>query len=114
MIMLTPCDDLLSDQAVGEALERAFAPHRCDVAFQTDAFTETKKVALVIRVLHNAGTREFVVEGISVDTLRRPDALLAYVDDVRRQLRQRKVVFSPVSRTLLAGQDRRGTPRRSA
>jgi hypothetical protein len=93
--------EMLTDQAIEEALRTAFAPHRCDVQIQLDAFTQARKLALVI---HAAGLRaterEFIVEGIGLDTLRRREALLDYIDDVRGQLKLRRIGFATSVRFL--------------
>ena len=89
--------ETFTDQAVEDALRAAFAPHRCDVQFQLDAFTQLRKVALVIHAVRDgvgAIEQEFVVEGIDVESLRRRQALLDYIDDVREQLQQRRVRFA--------------------
>jgi hypothetical protein len=88
---------MLTDQAIEDALRSAFAPHRCNVEFQIDAFTRSRKVALVIHAMGaglRANEREFIVEGICLDNLRRREALLDYIDDVREQLKQRRIAFA--------------------
>ena len=75
----------------------AFAPHRCDVKFQIDAFVGSKRVAVIIyasRAGTNAGGRPFIVEGVDVDALRQPDRLLTYIDDLRKELQRRHVAFT--------------------
>ena len=89
--------ETFTDQAIEDALRAAFAPHRCDVQFHLDTFTQLRKVALVIHAVRDgvrAIEQEFVVEGIDVDTLRRREALLDYIDDVREQLQRRRVSFA--------------------
>ena len=86
-----------TEQTVEAALRAAFAPHRCDVQFELDAFTQFRKVALVIHAVRDGGRpieQELVVEGIDLDTLRRREALLNYIDDVREQLQQRRIRFA--------------------
>jgi hypothetical protein len=91
-----PADHTLSDVAIEGTLRTAFAPHRCDVKLQMDSFVRTKKVALIIHASRAGGTgaRPFIVEGVPVEALRRRDALLTYIDDVREQLRRHNVDFT--------------------
>ena len=88
---------LVDDDALEHVLRAAFAPHRCSVRFQQDAFSGVCKVALTIRVAASAARvpeREFVVEGVAVVKLRTAEALAEYVEDVQRQLARRRVVFA--------------------
>jgi hypothetical protein len=87
----------LSDEDIEQEAQRAFAPHRCLVRFQTDAFDGSRKVALRIVVStckSRIGEKEFVVEGVRADALRQRTELEQYLDDVRAQLRQRGVPFA--------------------
>jgi len=91
-----PTAETLPDQAIERILRIAFAPHRCDVKFQIDAFVGSKKVAVIIyssRAGTNAGGRPFIVEGVDVDALRQPDRLLTYIDDLRKELQRRHVAL---------------------
>jgi hypothetical protein len=99
-------DDTFDDSALEPVLRAAFAPHRCNVRFQQDAFSGVRKVALTIRVTASTARiadREFVVEGVAVGKLRTAEALAAYVDDVRRQLARRRVVFAASRGAALPG-----------
>ena len=87
----------LSDDDLEQEAQRAFAPHRCVVRFQTDAFDGSRKVALRIMVSvckARVGEKEFVVEGVRAEALRQREALEQYLDDVRAQLQQRGVAFA--------------------
>ena len=85
----------LEDEQIERELQASFAPHRCVVRFQHDAFANGRKIALLIQVHigSNAEHKEFQVEGVPVDLLRDRRALTEYVDDIRRQLQQRRVSF---------------------
>jgi len=88
-------DPRLEDEQIERELQASFAPHRCVVRFQHDAFANGRKIALLIQVHigSNAEQKEFQVEGVPVDLLRDRRALTEYVDDIRRQLQQRRVSF---------------------
>jgi len=85
----------LEDEQIERELQASFAPHRCVVRVQHDAFANGRKIALLIQVHigSNAEQKEFQVEGVPVDLLRDRRALSEYVDDIRRQLQQRRVSF---------------------
>ena len=87
-----PTAETLPDETIDWILRGAFAPHRCVVKFQLDAFVQDKKVALIIYA-SCAGTsadgKAFMVEGVNVDALRQLDGLLTYIDDVRKELQRR-------------------------
>ncbi len=96
----------LSDEDIEQEAHRAFAPHRCLVRFQTDAFDSSRKVALRILVSTckaRAGEKEFVVEGVRADALRQRVALEQYFNDVRAQLAQRGVTFAASRRNASSG-----------
>jgi hypothetical protein len=92
---------ILPDEAIERILRDAFAPHRCDVKFQIDAFAQSKKVALIIYA-SRIGARPFVVEGVIVDLLRRRDALVTYIHDVRKQLQRHNIAFAPAALLTLS------------
>lgn len=90
----------LRDEQIEQLLRAAFSPHRCVVHF-----VERSERNIVRRVTINvyvwtgarADEREFEVGGVPVDTLRAPNALAEYVNEVRRHLQQRRVVFASLS-----------------
>ena len=79
----------LEDYQIEQLLTDGFPPHRCVVEFQDDR----RKV--VLRVRRPSGA-EFVVEGKRVDSLRDPDALGRYIQDVRTYLLQHRLRFYDV------------------
>ena len=92
-----PTAETLSDEAIERILQIAFAPHRCDVKFQIDAFVRNKKVSAIIYVPRagmSAGRRPFIVEGVNVDALRQREALLTYIEDVRKELQRHTIAFT--------------------
>jgi len=91
----------LEDEEIERELRASFAPHRCVVRFQRDAFVNGRKIALLIQVHigSKAEEKEFQVEGVPIDLLRDSRALSEYVDDIRRQLQQRRVSFPSLSST---------------
>jgi len=91
-------DERLEDEQIERELQASFAPHRCVVRFQHDAFASGRKIALLIQVHIGSKTeqKEFQVEGVPVDLLRDRRALSEYVDDIRRQLQQRRVSFPSI------------------
>jgi len=92
------CDSkTLSDQAIERILRIAFAPYRCDIKFQMDAFNGSEKVVVIIyasRAATSAGGRPFIVEAVNADGLRPCDMLLMYVDEIRKELQRRKIPFT--------------------
>jgi hypothetical protein len=100
MLLPTMIDggERLEDEQIERQLRASFAPHRCAVRFQNDAFGDGRKVALLIhvRIGVKLGEQEFYVEGVPIDLLRDRSALLEYIDDIRRQLQQRRVAFSSI------------------
>jgi hypothetical protein len=87
----------LEEGELEDVLRNAFAPHRCDVRFQDDVFSLTRKISLrihVSRIGAHQAEKEFVVEGVPVAALRCSEALSKYVDDVRHQLQKRRVFFA--------------------
>ena len=88
-------DERLEDEQIERGLHAGFAPHRCAVRFERDAFAAGRRVALLIEVRSGSKRemKEFHVEGIPVDLLRDPKGLSEYIDDIRRQLQQRRVSF---------------------
>ena len=75
----------------------AFAPYRCDIKFQMDAFNGSEKVVVIIyasRAATSAGGRPFIVEAVNADGLRPCDMLLMYVDEIRKELQRRKIPFT--------------------
>ena len=90
----------LRDEQIEHLLRAAFSPHRCIVRFvEPPGLAVDRKVALNIFVWTGARAdeREFAVGGVSLATLRAPNALADYVNEVRRHLRQRRVVFQALS-----------------
>jgi hypothetical protein len=82
-----PAAPPLDDARIGDELRRGFAPHRCVAEFQD------RRCRVSLRI-HALDGREFVVDGKRVDTLRDPDALAQYINDVRIHLMQCKVRFN--------------------
>lgn len=89
----------LADGQIEQLLHAAFSPHRCVVRFGSVGADYRRKVSVHVFVWTGARAdeREFVVEGVSLDALRAPNALADYVSEVRRHLQQRRVVFGPLS-----------------
>ena len=86
----------LCDHDLRRMLQGAFSPHRCEARICRDAFSEESKVLLAIQVLgigSRIGEREFLVEGVPIESLRDRAALLQYIEDVRRELQRRRVPF---------------------
>lgn len=88
----SPCiaaNDLrvLSNAEIAETARDSFTPHRCVVEFQDAAGR------LALRLYARDG-REFCVEGKRVEPLRDPDALAAYLADVKAHLARRNLTFS--------------------
>jgi len=67
----------LEDEEIKRELRASFAPHRCVVRFQRDAFVNGRKIALLIQVHigSKAEEKEFQVEGVPIDLLRDSRAL---------------------------------------
>jgi hypothetical protein len=86
-------DAWLTDQQVEEMARRAFIPHRCTVSIACVGCENTRKLALRITVAARTGDKEFVVDGVPIDSLRQSSELRLYLDDVRTHLRQRGIVF---------------------
>ena len=89
----------LADGQIEQLLHAAFSPHRCVVRFGRVGSDYTRKVSVHVYVWTGARAdeREFIVEGVSLDALRAPNALADYVSEVRRHLQQRRVAFGPLS-----------------
>jgi hypothetical protein len=78
---------VLSNAEIAETVRDSFTPHRCVVEFQDAA----AKLALRLYALDG---REFCVEGKRVEPLRDPDALAAYLADLKAHLATRNLTFN--------------------
>ena len=78
---------VLSNAEIAETVRDSFTPHRCVVEFQDAA----AKLALRLYALDG---REFCVEGKRVERLRDPDALAAYLADLKAHLATRNLTFN--------------------
>jgi hypothetical protein len=90
----------LRDEQIEQLLWAAFSPHRCVVRFvEGSERNVVRRVTIKVFVWTGARAdeREFEVGGVPVDTLRAPNALAEYVNEVRRHLQQRRVVFGSLS-----------------
>jgi hypothetical protein len=90
----------LRDEQIEQLLWAAFSPHRCVVRFvEPSERNAIRRVTIKVFVWTGARAdeREFEVGGVPVDTLRAPTALAEYVNEVRRHLQQRRVVFGSLS-----------------
>ena len=92
---LDPLHDVpLTDQQIQDVARRAFAPHRCTVSFAPTGLERSPKLALRIIVAGRTSEKEFSVEGVPTDLLRRCSELRSFLDDVRVHLERRGVVFA--------------------
>lgn len=83
----------LEDAEIEELLRDAFAAHRCAVRFEKDDRGVRHRVSLMVyvsRVRSHLPDRELSVEGVSVESLRSPEALKNLIRDVREQLQLAK------------------------
>jgi hypothetical protein len=94
----------LADEHIAQVFTDAFSPYRCTVEFQDDQ----RRIAL--RVRGTNGT-EFIVEGKRLDLLRDANALAQYIQDVKRHLRQHRLVFQDrTADNVLSQRDRNVEP----
>jgi len=91
-----PCDGALTDAEIEDAVREAFKPHRGAAQFDTDPFDGTRRIGLRVKVvaIKTKTDKEYVVEGVRLDGLRRAEALNQYLGDVRMHLTSRGVVFT--------------------
>jgi len=87
-------DVRLTDQQIQDVARLAFAPHRCTVSFHPTGFQGSPKLALRIVVAGRTSEKEFFVEGVPADMLRRSTELRLFLDDIRIHLERRGIVFA--------------------
>jgi hypothetical protein len=92
---LDPLHDVrLTDPQIQDLARIAFAPHRCTVSFQPAGLERTPKLTLRIIVAGRTSEKEFFLEGVPTDLLRRSTELRLFLDDVRVHLERRGVKFA--------------------
>jgi len=64
------------------------------VSFHPTGFERSPKLALRIIVAGRTSEKEFFVEGVPADLLRRSTELRLFLDDVRVHLERRGIVFA--------------------